>query len=112
MKENTCRKTYSVDEISKRLDSILAMLEKLDAPKNEDRDSLVFADDEKKTLAELLKKMKPVLSSIRDKTERSRVTDALVSAVRDCAVKPTYEQVCAASESAYSARNPHKRKEA
>lgn len=77
---------------------------------------------------ELLKKVRPVVAAIEDKTTRAKVTDALLSAISgkdkmgdiakaamDSAQfnakktsKTTYEQMCADAESAYSARNPHK----
>ena len=80
---------------------------------------------------ELLRKVRPAVAAIADRQERARVTDALLSAVsgRDAmpdimqaamdaaqahvgqARKTTYEQMCADSESAYAARNPHSKKE-
>lgn len=78
---------------------------------------------------ELLKKVRPAVASIQDKNTRAKVTDALLSAIQgedmmgkiarsaqDSAKaniqnKNTYEQLCAASESAYAARNPHTKKE-
>ncbi len=79
----------------------------------------------------LLKKVRPVVAGIEDKATRARVTDALIGAIRtqDMTVaiskaatdaarvnanatnKNTYEQRCAASEDAYAALNPHKKKE-
>ena len=72
-----------------------------------------------------------MVAGIEDKTTRARVTDALIGAIRtqDMTVaiskaatdaarvnanatnKNTYEQRCAASEDAYAALNPHKKKE-
>lgn len=78
---------------------------------------------------ELLRKVRPAVAAIEDKTTRAKVTDALLSAIKgedmmgkiarsaqDSAKasiqnKNTYEQLCAASESAYAARNPHTKKE-
>ena len=80
---------------------------------------------------ELLRRVRPVVAGMKDKAERARVTDALLSAVRgndmaqtiasaaqdsakanaDKARKTTYEQICADSASAYAERNPHTRKE-
>lgn len=76
---------------------------------------------------ELLKRVRPAVAAIQDKTERSRVTDALLSAIkgpnvlvqaltaqRDSAVQNrpmTYEQICAQRKAACDARNPHKKKE-
>lgn len=77
----------------------------------------------------LLRKVRPAVASIEDKQTRAKVTDALLSAVRgkdvmgdiaraaqdsaraNQARKPTYEQMCAESEAAYAAMNPHTRKE-
>lgn len=80
---------------------------------------------------ELLKKVRPAVAAIKDKTERARVVDALLSTVKgpnmvgeimqatlDSARKKaedsrlnTYEKACKDSQSAYDARNPHKNKE-
>lgn len=81
---------------------------------------------------ELLRKVRPAVAAIEDKKARARVTDALLSAIStgdkmteitraamDSAQanaqktqKTNYEQICADSESAYAARNPHIKKEA
>lgn len=77
----------------------------------------------------LLRKVRPAVAAIEDKAARAKVTDALLSAVRSkdsmseiakaaadsakAAAQPgkkTYDQICAESESAYAARNPHKNK--
>lgn len=78
---------------------------------------------------ELLRKVRPAVAEIKDKAERARVTDALLSAVRgkdnmaeiaraatDAAKvnaaqtsQTTYDKICADSEAAYAARNPHKK---
>lgn len=78
---------------------------------------------------ELLKKVRPAVAGIQDKNTRAKVTDALLSAIQgedmmgkiaqsaqDSAKantrnKNTYEQICADSERAYAARNPHTKKE-
>lgn len=80
---------------------------------------------------ELLKKVRPAVAGIEDRAARAKVTDALLSAIsgRDAmpdivkaamdsaqananqSKKTTYEQMCADSESAYAARNPHTKKE-
>lgn len=77
---------------------------------------------------ELLRKVRPAVAAIEDRSVRAKVTDALLSAVKgpdemgtiaraamDSAQanarknrKATYEQMCAEAESAYAARNPHK----
>lgn len=81
---------------------------------------------------ELLKKVRPAVAAIEDKQARAKVTDALLSAIQGKDAMPdivkaamdsaqanaqktqktTYEQICADSESAYAARNPHTKKEA
>lgn len=80
---------------------------------------------------ELLRKVRPAVAGIKDKSERARVTDALLSIVRgndmtqtiasaaldsakanaDKTRQTTYEQICADSASAYAERNPHTKKE-
>ena len=76
---------------------------------------------------ELLRKVRPAVAEIKDKAERARVTDALLSAVKgpdsmaaiaqaatDAAkanagrtAASTYEKMCADSLEAYAALNPH-----
>ena len=85
----------------------------------------------KDAAVELLRKVRPAVAAIQDKRERARVVDALLSTVKgpnlvgdimqaaqDSARKnaqegrrTNYENMCADSESAYAARNPHKNKE-
>lgn len=80
----------------------------------------------------LLKKVRPAVAAIEDKQARAKVTDALLSAIKGKDVmqdiakaaqdsakaaaekvgKNTYDTMCADSEAAYAARNPHKKKEA
>lgn len=79
----------------------------------------------------VLRKVRPAVAAIEDKHARAKVTDALLSAVRgkdmmgeiaraaqdsaraaaEKTSKNTYETMCAESEAAYAARNPHKKKE-
>ena len=79
----------------------------------------------------LLKKVRPAVAAIKDEKERSRVVDALLSTIQgsnvmgqvmeaaaanarkaaDAAQSGTFEERCRASEAAYAARNPHKKKE-
>ena len=79
----------------------------------------------------MLKKARPAVAAIKDKAERARVVDALLSSIKsentvgsimqatqDAARKNSeesrrtqYEKICADAESAYAARNPHKNKE-
>lgn len=81
--------------------------------------------------ADLLKRMRPAVAGIPDAAARARVVDALVSAVggpglmgqvaqaaadsarkaADAARASTFEERCRESETAYAARNPHKRQE-
>ena len=80
---------------------------------------------------DLLRKVRPAVAAIRDKQERARVVDALLSTVKgpdmvggimqaaqdsarrnaDASRQTRYETLCAEAESAYAARNPHKNKE-
>lgn len=85
----------------------------------------------KDAAAVLLKKVRPAVAAIKDQQERSRVVDALLSTIQgpntmgrvmeaaaaharkaaDAAQAGTFEERCRASEAAYAARNPHKKKE-
>lgn len=85
----------------------------------------------KDAAVEILRKVRPAVASIKDAATKTRVTDALLNAIRGNDVmgditkaamdsaqanahktsKTTYEQLCADSEAAYAARNPHKVKE-
>ena len=76
---------------------------------------------------ELLRKVRPAVAEIKDKAERARVTDALLSAVKGPdsmaaiaqaatyaaksnagkTAENTYEKMCADSLEAYAALNPH-----
>lgn len=80
----------------------------------------------------ILRKVRPAVAAIEDKALRAKVTDHLLSAIQGKDVmqdiakaaldsaqanaqktqKTNYEQICADSESAYAARNPHIKKEA
>ncbi len=88
-------------------------------------------DATKDAAVAVLRKVRPAVAAIEDKHARAKVTDALLSAVRGKDVmgeiakaaqdsaraaaektsKNTYETMCAESEAAYAARNPHKKKE-
>ena len=85
----------------------------------------------KDAAVELLKKVRPAVAAIEDKQARAKVTDALLSAIQGKDVMQdiakaaldsaqakaeksrhtAYEQMCADSQSAYAARNPHMKKE-
>lgn len=80
---------------------------------------------------ELLKKVRPAVAAIEDKSARAKVTDALLSAIQGKDVmqdiakaaldsaranaeqtkKTSYEKICADSSAAYAERNPHTKKE-
>lgn len=111
------------------------MLEKLEGGK-----AAVISDEEEEPLSgeardaalAILKNVRPALASIEDRAVRSRVTDALLNAVKggdplgavtravhqnarkaaDAASRSSYEQICADQKAAYDARNPHKKQEA
>lgn len=88
-------------------------------------------DATKDAAVAVLRKVRPAVAAIEDKHARAKVTDALLSAVRgkdmmgeiakaaqdsaraaaEKTSKNTYETMCAESEAAYAARNPHKKKE-
>ena len=77
---------------------------------------------------QILKKVRPAVCGISDKTQRARVVDALMASISspgvmgdiqrasqssamraaDSARKTSYEKMCEESQSAYYARNPHK----
>lgn len=85
----------------------------------------------KDAAVELLKKVRPAVAAIQNEQERARVVDALISTIQgpdvmgqvmqataaharkaaDAARANTFEARCQASEAAYAARNPHKKKE-
>lgn len=89
-------------------------------------------DAAKDAAVELLKKVRPAVAAIKDKNERARVVDALLSTVQghntvgdimqaaqdsaransEASRRTAYEKACAEAENAYAARNPHKNKEA
>ena len=100
-------------------------------PAEEMEDASCMSPAAKDAAIELLKKVRPAVASIQDKTERDRVVDALLSTIKgpnmvgtimqaaqdsarknsEEARKTNYEKMCADSESAYASRNPHKNKE-
>lgn len=83
----------------------------------------------KDAAVKLLKKVRPAVAAIEDRATRARVTDALLGAIQGRDVmnditkaamdsakvaankinKTNYETMCAESEAAYAARNPHKK---
>ena len=79
---------------------------------------------------ELLKRLRPAVAGITDRTERAKVVDAVLDSLgdggvmdrinqaaaasaqraADAAAKPDYQKICEEQQAAYDARNPHKRK--
>ena len=158
-KDEMVEKAPKGDDIGSKLDRILEMLEaksrggegehrlhdeadldemiaKLAGEKKEDEPLVIQPEDAGDCAARdaavaLLRKVRPAVAAIEDKTTRAKVTDALLSAIKgedmlgaitkaahdsaSAAAKKTsktsYEQICADSESAYASRNPHNKKE-
>ena len=158
-KDEMVEKAPKGDDIGSKLDRILEMLEaksrggegehrlhdeadldemiaKLAGEKKEDEPLVIQSEDTGDCAARdaavaLLRKVRPAVAAIEDKTTRAKVTDALLSAIKgedmlgaitkaahdsaSAAAKKTsktsYEQICADSESAYASRNPHNKKE-
>lgn len=158
-KDEMVEKAPKGDDIGSKLDRILEMLEaksrggegehrlhdeadldemiaKLAGEKKEDEPLVIQSEDAGDCAARdaavaLLRKVRPAVAAIEDKTTRAKVTDALLSAIKgedmlgaitkaaqdsaSAAAKKTskasYEQICADSESAYASRNPHNKKE-
>lgn len=85
----------------------------------------------KETAAAILRMLRPVVAGIEDKAVQKKVTDAILESVRsgsvikdiqgavtvtakqahDEAAKTSFEKVCEDQAQAYSARNPHTKKE-
>ena len=158
-KDEMVEKAPKGDDIGSKLDRILEMLEaksrggegehrlhdeadldemiaKLAGEKKEDEPLVIQPEDAGDCAARdaavaLLRKVRPAVAAIEDKTTRAKVTDALLSAIKgedmlgaitkaaqdsaSAAAKKTsktsYEQICADSETAYASRNPHNKKE-
>lgn len=101
--------------------------EAVTVPNEEFNDSAMSRD----SAVRLLKKVRPAVAGISDKTERARVVDAFIGAIKDGGVmgdivreneqrarkmshdtkRANYEELCKAQKEAYDARNPHKIKE-
>ena len=124
-------------------DDLDEMIEKLSGKKEDDPEAAVTVPAEEMedracmtsvsqdAAAMLLKKVRPAVAAIKDRTERARVVDALLCTIKgpnmvgnilqaaqdsarknsDASRRSSYEKMCADSESAYAARNPHKNKE-
>ena len=116
------------------------IIEKLTGkPEDPDEAKMIGAEDAKcgampaatkDAAVELLRRVRPAVAAIEDKAARARVTDALLGAVMgdnamtaiaqaayDSAAaaakstsRSTFDQICAESEAAYAAMNPHKTK--
>lgn len=116
------------------------IIEKLTGkPEDPDEAKMIGAEDAKcgampaatkDAAVELLRRVRPAVAAIEDKAARARVTDALLGAVKGdnamtaiaqaaydsaaAAAKSTshstFDQICAESEAAYAAMNPHKTK--
>ena len=116
------------------------IIEKLTGkPEDPDEAKMIGAEDAKcgamptatrDAAVELLRRVRPAVAAIEDKAARARVTDALLGAVKgDNAItaiaqaaydsaaaaakstsRSTFDQICAESEAAYAAMNPHKTK--
>ena len=119
-------------------DDLDDLIEKLAGKEHVEKESSVTIPAEEMTdmspaardaAAALLKKVRPAVAAIKDEKERSQVEDALLSTLqgpdvmgqvmqaaaaharRASDAAPTFEARCRASEAAYAARNPHKKKE-
>ena len=129
--ENDYKKLRDEDDIDE-------MIEKL-AGKVEDPEKAMVVEEmaegdcmqdgmAKDAALQILKKVRPAVCGISDKTQRARVVDALMASISspgvmgdiqrasqssamraaDSARKTSYEKMCEESQSAYYARNPHK----
>lgn len=121
-------------------DELDSLLEKLDGKEDGEKAVTVPADKAadaclspaaKDAAVAMLRSMRPVVAAIKDEDVRARVTDALIASIRDQgkmneiaaaaqasakqaadqAAMTSYEKRCADSQTAYAARNPHKRQE-
>ncbi len=146
------------DALAEKLDKVIEMLDALkpeEKPETEETGGAEALDEELKKLGDdkdapaegatdvclsaeakdaavaIIRSMRPVVAAIEDKAVRAKVTDALLSSVRDQgkmgeiaaaaqtsakraadqAAMTSYEKRCAESEAAYAARNPHKRQD-
>lgn len=117
------------DDGVKKLDDELKKLGG-DAQAEETSDACLSGEAKDAAVA-IIRSMRPVVAAIEDGAVRAKVTDALLSSIRDQgkmgdiaaaaqssaqraadqAAMSSYEKRCADSEAAYAARNPHKRQE-
>lgn len=117
----------------KALDKLLEDLEgKKAATISEEDEEKPLSEEAKDAALAILKSVRPAVAAIEDKAVRTRVTDALLQAVRggdtlgaiaraagrnaqraaDSASQTSYDKICADQQAAYDARNPHKKQEA
>lgn len=125
------------DEVD--IDKMIAKLAGEEEEDKEGKKAIVIPTEEtdaclssaKDAAIKVLRKVRPVVASIEDRTVRAKVTDALLSAVQGKNImndiakatldsaqfnanqtqKTSYDQMCAESEANYAALNPHRRKE-
>lgn len=99
-------------------------------PAEEMEDASCMSPAARDAAMKLLKKVRPVVAQMKDKQEKARVVDAMLSTIKgpnmvgdimkatqdsarknsEEARRSNYEKMCADSENAYAARNPHKNK--
>lgn len=101
-------------------------------PAEKMEDASCMSPEAKDAAVNLLRKVRPAVAGIKDKQERARVVDALLSTVQgpnavgaimqaaqdsaranaEASRRTNFEKICKESEDAYAARNPHIHKEA
>lgn len=127
-------------QLKKEPDSLEDMIEKLTGiqdgqsavtlPAGETEDTCASGPARDAALA-MLRSVRPVVASIEDAATRTKVTDALLGAIKspdvlggimqavrqnaqkaaDAAAPASFDRLCADQKAAYDARNPHKQKE-
>lgn len=125
--------TPAEEDGEKALDKLLEDLEgKKAATISEEDEEKPLSEEAKDAALAILKSVRPAVAAIEDKAVQTRVTDALLQAVRggdtlgaiaraagrnaqraaDSASQTSYDKICADQQAAYDARNPHKKQEA
>lgn len=119
------------DDGVKKLDDELKKLGGDGDTPGEDTSDACLSGEAKDAAVAIIRSMRPVVAAIEDGVVRAKVTDALLSSIRDQgkmgdiaaaaqagaqraadqAAMTSYEKRCTDSEAAYAARNPHKRQE-
>lgn len=122
----------ALDELMENLEGKKAATISDDEDSGEKEEPEPLSEEAKDAALAILKSVRPAVAAIEDKAARTRVTDALLKAVRggdtlaaitraagrnaqkaaDAASKTSYEKICADQKAAYDARNPHKKQEA